>query len=537
VLTPLAVEGFVQYAGYGFEEGCGNNGNRSPFGITMKARASFETLALLFLLGLILSSEGMAGFEKVLDQGFGHPDNQATVSAVVFNGHAYFGTWNETQGCMVYRIEQAGTSWDAVEVADWGFGIDDPDQNWTTAGMAVFNRQLYVGTWMWDGASLWRTKQGIVLPQGQQDWERVDPASFLGFAVTSLEVFEGMLYSGIYAGIYPTAPGCRVWRSADGANWAQVNQNGFGSDLNTDATTMSVFGDHLYVATENGAGRFEGTGTQVWRTDGVTPDPVNPNLLLWEKVNPADGFGTGDALENTVVMSAYSGRLFAGTLSLTLRAELWSYDGTRWTEETFPTGILANSSRKFYYHSATIIRNALYVGTDDATLPGGRLLGYDGEQWYLLAEPGFGEPNVQGIGPILYLDGHIVAGTSTAESSGGCSLWVSDIPSPDDPDNDSIASQVDNCFYVANPDQVDGDGDGWGDPCDNCPSDYNPAQADSDGDGIGDACNGYTPVNNADTSASCGCYSTTASGSYSALVPILVPIGAVVLLRLLRRKE
>jgi hypothetical protein len=96
---------------------------------------------------------------------------------------------------------------------------------------------------------------------------REDPASFLGFAGTSMEVFEGMLY----AGIYTLTTGCRVWRSADGENWAQVNRNGFGNDQNTDATTLAVFGDHLYVATENGHESFGGTETQVWRTDGNTP--------------------------------------------------------------------------------------------------------------------------------------------------------------------------------------------------------------------------------------------------------------------------
>ncbi|MGW8320580.1 MAG: putative metal-binding motif-containing protein [Thermodesulfobacteriota bacterium] len=443
----------------------------------MRSKVSAKTLSALLLLWALLPSEGMAGFAKVMDYGLGHSANEATVSAAIFNGKGYLGTSNETKGCMVYRIEHAGSSWNTVEVSDWGFGIGVPQRNWTTAGIVVFDSRLYVGTWnMLDGANLWRTKPGVLMPQGQQDWERVDPASFLGFAVTSLEVFEGMLY----AGIYTLTTGCRVWRSADGRNWAQVNRNGFGNDQNTDATTLAVFGDHLYVATENGHGSFGGTGTQVWRTDGNTPDPGNPGLLLWEKVNPADGFGTGKALENTLVMTAYDGHLFAGTLSLVLQA------GSEWTEQRFPRGILGSATRKFYYHSAATMLNSLYVGTEDATLPGGRFLRYDGQQWYVLAEPGFGEPNVQGIGPILYLDGVLVAGTST--SGGGCSLWVSAVPGPDDPDNDSIASQGDNCFYVANPGQEDGDGDGWGDACDNCPSDHNPDQTDGDGDAYGVLC-------------------------------------------------
>jgi hypothetical protein len=38
----------------------------------------------------------------------------------------------------------------------------------------------------------------------------------------------------------------------------------------------------------------------------------------------------------------------------------------------------------------------------------------------------------------------------------------------DDSDHDGIDDALDNCPYVANPDQADGDGDGVGDVCDNC---------------------------------------------------------------------
>jgi hypothetical protein len=236
-------------------------------------------------------------------------------------------------------------------------------------------------------------------------------------------VFRGMLY----AGIYTIDPGCGVWRSEDGANWVQVNQDGFGDDQNTDATTLAVFRDHLYVGTENGHGRFPGTGTQVWRTDGRTVDPMDPGRLRWEKVNPADDFGSGRNQENVLLMKVYGGRLFAGTLSMPLQAELWSYDGFGWTEEVFPPGILDGSTREFSYHSGTVIQDSLYVGTRDRTLPGGRILRYDGRQWYLLGEPGFGDSTIEGTGPLLFIDDHLVAGTMT--TGGGCSLWVYESPS------------------------------------------------------------------------------------------------------------
>jgi len=53
----------------------------------------------------------------------------------------------------------------------------------------------------------------------------------------------------------------------------------------------------------------------------------------------------------------------------------------------------------------------------------------------------------------------------------------------DDSDHDGIDDSLDNCPYVANPNQADGDGDGVGDVCDNCAGTSNPDQkANSCGD-------------------------------------------------------
>jgi hypothetical protein len=71
-----------------------------------------------------------------------------------------------------------------------------------------------------------------------------------------------------------------------------------------------------------------------------------------------------------------------------------------------------------------------------------------------------------------------------------------------DSDGDGVANNVDNCDFLANPDQRDFDGDGSGDLCDgsdddqdgrpdsidNCPGVFNPSQFNSDGDAVGDAC-------------------------------------------------
>ncbi len=81
-----------------------------------------------------------------------------------------------------------------------------------------------------------------------------------------------------------------------------------------------------------------------------------------------------------------------------------------------------------------------------------------------------------------------------------------------DGDEDGVDDEVDNCPYLANPEQGDSDEDGRGDVCDptpdggadpfvddrdrdglrddedNCSTEPNPDQADADGDGVGDSC-------------------------------------------------
>jgi hypothetical protein len=60
--------------------------------------------------------------------------------------------------------------------------------------------------------------------------------------------------------------------------------------------------------------------------------------------------------------------------------------------------------------------------------------------------------------------------------------------SPNDPDQDTIITFLDNCPSHHNPGQEDADGDKVGNVCDSCPDIFNPAQENRDEDWIGDAC-------------------------------------------------
>jgi MYXO-CTERM domain-containing protein len=67
-----------------------------------------------------------------------------------------------------------------------------------------------------------------------------------------------------------------------------------------------------------------------------------------------------------------------------------------------------------------------------------------------------------------------------------------------DSDMDGVPDATDNCPMIANADQADADGDGLGDACDNCPNASNQDQADSDADGVGDACDNCKTTDNKD---------------------------------------
>jgi len=119
-----------------------------------------------------------------------------------------------------------------------------------------------------------------------------------------------------------------------------------------------------------------------------------------------------------------------------------------------------------------------------------------------------------------------------------------------DQDGDNVVEVDDNCMFTSNPSQDDLDGDLVGPPCD-CDDNnaaVTPAADEQCSNGIDDDCDGladgddpdcgggYSAVANANAAAY-GSSSLIGSGTVNELVLLMVPLGAVVLLRIVRRRK
>lgn len=436
------------------------------------------------------TSPSTALMQPILLDGGWQEQKFTIISMVEFGGALYAGTQRKRDltsdppvegGLEVLRIYPAQDGvWRWELAAPVGFETGDGlgYQNFSVVAMQVFQNRLYVGTWNVDtGAQLWRTRTGVVAPRTLDDWERVDPGSFKGYAVTSMAVLGEELYAGIFTQAFPFLyGGCRVWKSRDGRSWTQVNFDGFLDPFNSDVVSMAVYNGALYAGTENGYfySLFRvGTGTEIWRTTGGDPPGA---LFNWTQVN-RDGFaltGRNVRNENTTLLVCHGGFLYAGTINETTGAELWRYDGARWEPVLFDP-LHSRNTQAVTYHSGAVFEGDLYIGTTNP-FTGGELWRWNGSVWSRVNVAGFGDQIGIALAPVVYGGRLIVAG----DGPGGARLYALSRPDPSDADADGVPDAADNCSTLANPDQADADGNGVGDDCQDDDGDHVPASQDCD---------------------------------------------------------
>lgn len=254
------------------------------------------------------------GARPIAIDGFGDSGNFAIEAMEVFNGKLYAGASNFGAGATVWRREDGG-NW--TRVIEPGFDAAYGANNGIVFDMFVFKDQLYAGTGFWQpnttAGQIWRTSTG-------NTWSRVaadglgDPNN-TGF--TTMTSFDGM----IYAAALNDVAGAEIWRSGTGSagNWQPVVTDGFGGGSAYHViTSLTVFQRQLYAALE----ASPGTGAQVWRSANGTD---------WTQVSE-DGFGDVDNYQ-TGGAAVFRGQLYVTTLNDVTGGQLWrTRDGTRWEQ-------------------------------------------------------------------------------------------------------------------------------------------------------------------------------------------------------------
>ncbi len=273
-------------------------------------------------------------------------------SMAVYGGNLYVGVTTGSAG-EVWRWNN--TTWTRV-------GGSSTNSSWTTAqrvvpAMAVYNNQLCAGTetvntagngnvWCYDGSSWTQIGGGSNLNSG---W-----SSATSDAIATLSVYNGQLYAGVSES---TALNSAVWRW-NGTSWSQIAGASAASSW-PDGTysrvaSSAVYNGELYI----GTGASTAGNGDIWKYNGST----------WSQTagDSVNGSWSGGTIETVPTMTAYKGKLYAGTGTTgNSDANVWSVGNNTYLEST--TSSFTNN----WYHFAVtsdVATAKLYInGAEEAS--------------------------------------------------------------------------------------------------------------------------------------------------------------------------
>jgi hypothetical protein len=276
-------------------------------------------------------SDDGESFRQVVVGGMGGKNNSAISSAtgsadmaLVFKGNLYVGAANLQEGGEIWRTAD-GLEWERVAQK----GLERSGNTLLTPDL-VFQDQLYAVGWMVgldiEGIEVYRTSDGTT-------WEMVvsdgfglgGERNFLGL----LAVYKGELY--LTANMEPRLmnpdertlrakpEGFQLYKSADGKEWTQIGEDGFGADTSITAY-LTVHGEDAYLGVCD-----YGNGNQVWRSS----DGTNWELMFQAPV--PSWFDEGGGLFE------FQGHLFWSDNDLKRGVELWRTDEVVVAEATITT--------------------------------------------------------------------------------------------------------------------------------------------------------------------------------------------------------
>jgi len=322
---------------------------------------------------------------QINTDGFGNTNNFSAFSMAVYNNHLYVGTWNNSNGCQVWRRDGSSTG-DWTQVNTTGFGSSN---NRGAHCMVVYNNRLYVGTannadgleiWAYDGSS-WTQVGSGGLGDSNNTW------------ASAMVVHDNQLYLGTswQAGVF----------TYDGSTWTQINVNGFGDSDNQAIRSLAVYDGKVYAGVYNTADY-----ANLYRYDG-------PTTTDWTLV-ASGGFG-GNFIDFRS-LAAYDGKLFIGEAGWSVSCQVWEYDGTTFSRNDPGDAMKYDAAR-----CMIVFQGKLYVGTgnDSGTPSGGQVWEYDGTAWDQVNDNGFGDTANQAVHSLTADGSSLFAGVANTAGDGG----------------------------------------------------------------------------------------------------------------------
>lgn len=182
----------------------------------------------------------------------------------------------------------------------------------------------------------------------------------------------------------------------------QINEDGFGNALNIETSTLLVVDSILYAGTVQEGG----TGAELWSYNGSA----------WTQET-----SLGDPTITKIdTLVSFNNAIYATIVSGIPSLEVWKYENDVWTE--INTASLSSPTAYTDERSpAVVYNNALYVGTTNSSTFRAEIWKYNGSSWTLVNTPGFGDADNLYVHSLKVHNSLLYAGISNATN--GTEVW------------------------------------------------------------------------------------------------------------------